>query len=798
MNTTLIAGRKLCGVNRAANSALSQHIQAHHEAAACRSARDIINVTVEAEESDIITDTGGEKYHAKLHVLIQHPSTKELVVDGPERDKKAEAIKDGEILVKAYELEGEAGARRVAQRLERKTWSQAEITGIAEGSFDGLLLDPTAKSGMKVEKLIPPGEGWVRFTDDMLWDPRSEVYFVQVGSQMGKYLMKDAKSKEFHEVNTPHSPVDFALTARAAGANLTRRGPKLERTVLLNELPKIARLAMKFPLSFLDSPASAFVLFQGLRSAEAADWCAKNFHTRLLPALAGKIHEWETRELQGVLERVIRELDAEILKGTAALSGCSAIIALLLGNRLVVCGVGQVRAVLLFDDGSARQLLAGTHDFQAAAERDRVTEANGIVHGGLLHRFVDDVDDAQRIINARSPFEVLQLEAGGALDEKQIRAAYRRLALRVHPDKRSEAVDVNAYNKAFARLDAAKDEAEAILSADAEACRELHKVLRADVHTREGAAELLGVDKAVSWDTEQVVEEAEKACRWQLKRLEKLESCAAATAACDLAKAMCKEAVETVRRPGSPEALPRQEAQLRVGLPTSRAMGVRDLRFPTRIVAMEPESASWTVPTGGRGCRLALLVGATAGLPSQRLASLAQGLARQPKAAALRWCMDADPSAPSVGAACVVFEAKKRPNDPASASGPAAKRQKVPSGQAGSVFLRHVLFRHQQLRVVDPAARREGAAKTAGEAEAAALAALQDLLKDPNSFGKICRERSDCQTAAQPGNMTGHLGWVGRGEQEPAFEEAAFHLEANEFSDLVTTSRGVHIIQRLG
>mmetsp|Transcript_92967 Transcript_92967/g.268475 ORF Transcript_92967/g.268475 Transcript_92967/m.268475 type:complete len:801 (-) Transcript_92967:98-2500(-) len=800
MNTTLVTGRKLSSIHRAANNALSQHIQASHDAQdALRSSKEHINISVEAEESDVITDAGGEKYRAKLSVLIQRPTTRELAVDGPERDTKAEAIKDSEVLVKAYELEGEAGVKRVAQRLERKIWSKAEITGAAETSFEGLLIDPMAKSGTKVEKLIPPGEGWVRYSDDMLWDPRSEVYFVQVGSQMGKYLMKDKKTKEFQEVNTPNRAAEYNLIARAGGANITRKGVKMERTVLLPELPKIARLAMKFPLSFLDAPASAFALFQGIRSAEAADWCAKNFHTRLLPALAGKIHTWETRELQNVLQRVLRELDTELLKGTNALSGCVAIIALLLGDRIVVSGVGQVRAVLLFEDGSARQLLAGTHDFQAGAERERIEEAHGIVHGGLLHRSVDNLDEAQRILRAKSVFEVLQLEAGGPADVKQIRTAYRKLALRVHPDKRSEAVDVEAYNKAFARLDAAKEAAETILGADAAACRELWKVLQADIHTREGAAELLGVDKAAAWDTESVAEEAEKACKRQIKRLEKLEGVAAASAEYTLAKAMCEEAVETIRRPCSSEALPRQEALLKIGVNTSRAMGVRELRFPTSIVRMEPESASWQLTTT-RSCRLALLAGATAGLPSQRLALLAKGLARQPKAAALRWCTEADFSVPSVGAVCIAFEAKRRPNEPATASGPAAKRQKVAAtgAQAGSVFLRHVLFRHQQLRVADPAARREGAARNAAEAEAAAVATLQALIADPSSFGKVCRERSDCQTATQPGNMTGHLGWVGRGEQEPALEEAAFHLEANEFSDLVTTSRGIHIVQRLG
>mmetsp|Transcript_60118 Transcript_60118/g.155361 ORF Transcript_60118/g.155361 Transcript_60118/m.155361 type:complete len:799 (+) Transcript_60118:47-2443(+) len=798
MNICLTTGtKKITSIHRAANAALAQRIDATSVAEElARSSKDVINISVECQESDIITDSSGEKYRAIFSALLHFPATRDLHVQGPERDTKAEAIKDSEVLGKAYEFEGEPGLRRVAERLERKTWSRAEITGAAESSFEGLLRDPQAKTGTKVEKLIPPGEGWVRSNDEMLWDPRSEVYFVQIGTQMGKYLMKDSKTKQFQEVDTPHTSTEFAINARAGGASLVRKGAKMERTVMLPDMPKIARLALKFPLSFLDSPASAFSIFQGLRSAEAADWCAKNFHTRLLKALGGKIHNWETRELQTVLATVLRDMDSELLKGTTAFSGCNALLALLLGDRLVVSGIGQVRALLLFEDDSTRLLLAGTHDCLAEKERERVEEAMGVIQDGLLHRTLETTDDAQRILRAKNCFEVLSLEAGGPIDEKQIKAAYRKLVLKVHPDKRGDAVDLDAYNKAFARLDSAKDEAETILSKDADACRELCKVLSANIHTRESAAELLGVDKTADTDTDSVTEEAEKACRWKIKSLEKLE--ASANKLFEQAKAICKEAVETIRRPGSSEALPRQEALLKVGLSTSRAMGARDLRFPTPIVKMEPESAAWSVPTAGKGCRLALLVGATAALPSQRLVALGKGMLKQPKAAALRWCQEADASANSVGAICIGFEVRKRPGEQSPATAKRLKTTSLGSGEAGSVFLRHVLFRHSQLRHVDPMARREGAAKTVSEAEAAALETLRELLASPAAFGKICRERSDCQTGSQPGNMCGHLGWLGRGEQEPAVEEAAFSLEVNDFSDIVTTCRGIHIIQRLG
>jgi len=796
--TTVPTGKRLCSVHRAATLALSKHIQAQNEASLDASAQqDIIRLSVESEENDIITDEGSERFHAVLSVLLMKPKCREFQVQGPWRNTKPEAIKDSEVLGKAFSLEGEVGAKRVSQRLERKRWSSQEIEGADEKSLEGLLVLEGPRT--KQEKLIPPGEGWVRATDDMLWDPRSQVYFVQSGDKMGQYLVQDSKTKAWQEVDPPHTSSDHPVSVKAAGASAVRRGAKMERTVVLPELPKIARLALKFPLSFVDTPATAFAVFQGLRSPESADWCAKNFHTRLIPKLATKIHNWETKELQDVLKSVLQELDGELLKSTHAYSGCCAAIALLLGKRLIISGVGQVRAVLLFEDGSTSQLLSCTSDFLSpGVERERVDEACGVVHGDLLHRSVDGLDEAHRILAARHAFEVLQLELGAPSDEKQVRTAYRRLALRVHPDKISEASNVEAFNRAFARIESAKEQVEAMLNEDAESCRELHRVLRVEVHTREGAADFLGVDKSATTDTEQVVEEAEKVAKQQIQKLAKMHSVARDYGQ---AVAICKEAVETLRRPCTTEALPRQEALLKAGLGTSRALGVRDMRFPLPILKMEPESMAWHVPTDKR-CRLALLCGATSTLEDKALSSSTARLRKHPKAAALRWCLDADSSASSAGAMCIGFEARRgidKKGDDSGPSGPPAKRPKMAGQQAGSIMLRHILIRHQQLRAPDPFARREGTARGPGEAEAAALAVLEKLLadRDPNAFLKHCRQLSDCQSADQPGQLSGNLGWIARGQQETSFEEAAFGLEPKEFSDIVTTSRGIHIMQRM-
>eukprot|EP00931_Biecheleriopsis_adriatica_P100902 TRINITY_DN76138_c0_g1_i1.p1 TRINITY_DN76138_c0_g1~~TRINITY_DN76138_c0_g1_i1.p1 ORF type:complete len:764 (+),score=178.46 TRINITY_DN76138_c0_g1_i1:147-2438(+) len=762
-----------------------------------KSQKDIVQVTVKSEESDVITEKGGYKYYADFHALLTKPVFKEVSVQGPRRDVKADAIKDSDTLNAAFQAEGEAGLRRVAEQLEKMASAKLESPDPGPPALRGIFASHQSQDAPAAPgRLIPPGEGWARFNDDMLREPRSEVYFAQQGAQAGKYLMKDAKTGQFQTVNAPHVSSEIPIAVRAGGSNILRKGAKLDRSVLLPDLKKIARLAMKFPLSFLDSPSSAFALFQGIRSAEAADWCAKNFHTKLIPQLAKKIHTWETQELRNLLEKVLQELDAEVLKSSSAYSGCSAILALLIGDRLAVSVVGQARVVLLFDDGSSRQLLESTSDISKSPELERVAEARGILHGGLLYGCPGalELNDAQKILAARTPFQVFQLDAATGFDEKQVKTAYRKLALKVHPDKRTGDADLEVFNKAFARLESAKETLEGLVTADRESVKELIKVLKAEVHTREGAAELLGVDGTPQTETEALAEEAAKSSRFGIKKLEKLE--AVANALYQQAVAIYKEAVETLRRPASKEALPRQEALRLQPLPCSRALGVRDMRFPAEIVEMKPESSSWIIPRD-KSCRVALLCGATAVLEDKVLSKSSSSFKRCPKASALRWCQEASASSSSV-AACLRLEGQKGQQD---AGGPPGKRQKTAAGQPtrdGTIFLRHILFRHQQLKVMDQSARREGTAKGPGEAEAAAMEALQKLLANPNLFIKMCRELSDCATAEQPGNLVGHIGWVARGEIEQSMEEAGFALAPNEFGDIIATSRGIHVLQRIG
>ncbi|CAE7226668.1 PIN1 [Symbiodinium natans] len=135
-------------------------------------------------------------------------------------------------------------------------------------------------------------------------------------------------------------------------------------------------------------------------------------------------------------------------------------------------------------------------------------------------------------------------------------------------------------------------------------------------------------------------------------------------------------------------------------------------------------------------------------------------------------------------------------------------------GKADQVRLRQILLRVAASGppVMDPV-RRKQVKRSQEEAEADMLQILQNLEADSmKSFQKVCRERSECQSALKGGELAGDMGWLDRvkgvGIQQDrakqgvrpqvpaAVLKAAFELAVGEVHDLVTTEVGVHLLQR--
>jgi peptidyl-prolyl cis-trans isomerase C len=71
------------------------------------------------------------------------------------------------------------------------------------------------------------------------------------------------------------------------------------------------------------------------------------------------------------------------------------------------------------------------------------------------------------------------------------------------------------------------------------------------------------------------------------------------------------------------------------------------------------------------------------------------------------------------------------------------------------------------------------------------LVSLRKKVENGEDFGKLAEEHSDCPSSSQGGD----LGFFGKGQMVPEFEEAAFALEAGAVSEIVETQFGLHLIQ---
>ena len=108
-----------------------------------------------------------------------------------------------------------------------------------------------------------------------------------------------------------------------------------------------------------------------------------------------------------------------------------------------------------------------------ASEQGALIGSSGLLRAKCAWEAQADLDEdpVSRILRAPDAFAVLGTSEKGP-DPAETKAAYKRLALRVHPDKVKNC-DPGDAKAAFSRLDAAAKIVEALYENDAGTCRDL-------------------------------------------------------------------------------------------------------------------------------------------------------------------------------------------------------------------------------------------------------------------------------------------------------------------------------------
>jgi len=114
---------------------------------------------------------------------------------------------------------------------------------------------------------------------------------------------------------------------------------------------------------------------------------------------------------------------------------------------------------------------------------------------------------------------------------------------------------------------------------------------------------------------------------------------------------------------------------------------------------------------------------------------------------------------------------------------------------SSKVRVRHLLVKHKESR--RPSSWREKViTRTKDEARerlSKFLKVIQTSTDIEKAFIDLATENSDCSSAKNGGD----LGFFGRGEMQPNFENASFSLKISELSDIVDTDSGLHVIYRI-
>lgn len=193
--------------------------------------------------------------------------------------------------------------------------------------------------------------------------------------------------------NEPPEAPNVLVDAVSLGGPLDAKQKPLVRHVLVKDLNKIGtRLKFDRPKTGVFSnkaPMGLYALFDGQSCAGepgpmAAEFCARNFHTKLLKRLAELSPDAaDEASVQAALSGTFEDLDQELLSQPEVMDGCGAAVALLIGELVFTAVLGQCAAVLCAAEEGPRYRPIWLGGRQGVVESDvmRIRFAGGMVYG---------------------------------------------------------------------------------------------------------------------------------------------------------------------------------------------------------------------------------------------------------------------------------------------------------------------------------------------------------------------------------------------------------------------------------
>jgi len=204
-------------------------------------------------------------------------------------------------------------------------------------------------ASLKPGSAVP--DGFALHDGDLYWSEKRQVFWQQ---STGRFLVFDERANSYAEL---HEGLNFELSILAGGA--MQDGPTQVRRVLVRDLLKAGQ-ALRMPIDHLDRPCALYAFYEGHDVCEkagnaCADFCAKHLHEKLLAKLAAFRGLWSGERLIATMRESFGALDADLLEKQAPLvrDGCSAVVALVTGLRLVLASIGNVSSVLCMRGGAA-------------------------------------------------------------------------------------------------------------------------------------------------------------------------------------------------------------------------------------------------------------------------------------------------------------------------------------------------------------------------------------------------------------------------------------------------------------